>query len=779
MADTGFDGTRTVFKYVGGSYPGRVSQSIAAGAPKFARDVVMPGMLHAKFLRSPYPHARVESIDTTAAMAIPGVRTIAKWNDPDVALLGHTWGYGSDAPEGMSIIDQVADCEETEVGCCVCTDTEEICDQALKALVINWTVLPFYLDPRDSCKPGSAILQPAKRPQDNNFSTANYNNVAYCTPEFTNPANQILEYDWNFGFFSSHHPNPYTAVAWFAQDPTGASNQPDTLYIEGYYPACVDNMMWDMYKPLGIDLTYDKMHKLSLFQGGKYCDYLVRRCVFIAPLLAKRTGKPVRVANTRRDNFDESSGKRWSHVKVAFDSTGLIKACEDISNTDGGTRGSCGGSFPDISWSPFYTTWAGKGTGANCHLHSNSVFSYTNTTRIGLGQDWPYSWDLLTTAITQVAAKVNSDPITLSLLNCHTPEMPPAPGLPGSSLHWCVDVGKPLIGWDQKWHQPGKGTPDADGKLHGLAFRYQMSPRHSGDKYSCTLDIRGDGKVYMPLRGPVRGQFIEDACAWVVAEALGAKREDVILDYDPRAAFTAVGGGSDGGTASPWACKEAAGLLRTALVNSVATSWATTADNIQIVDSVISKITGTPHSQGFAPFAQASETKDRDYTVSYTGAPPSATWMTSSGRIIDTMNASFLEVAVDPETGLVDIVNWVTVADVGKVMRLSSVKGQIEQQIVFMTGIGNGEEFIYDRNTGVMLNGNDIDYKKPTIKDIPAINVQALESGLGNAAYGGSGISHSITAKNIVPCAVYNALGVWIPDAPVTPQRILKALGKA
>jgi carbon-monoxide dehydrogenase large subunit len=141
------------------------------------------------------------------------------------------------------------------------------------------------------------------------------------------------------------------------------------------------------------------------------------------------------------------------------------------------------------------------------------------------------------------------------------------------------------------------------------------------------------------------------------------------------------------------------------------------------------------------------------------------------------MNASFCEVAVDPETGGVEVTKYVVVCDPGKVLRMTSFEGQLHQAMFFSQGGGLTEEFIYDKATGVKLSTNMFEYKKPTIMDFGPIETYAVETRGGNACYGASGISHCMAAPLLPVCAVANAIGKWIAP-PVTPDKVLKALGK-
>jgi len=88
------------------------------------------------------------------------------------------------------------------------------------------------------------------------------------------------------------------------------------------------------------------------------------------------------------------------------------------------------------------------------------------------------------------------------------------------------------------------------------------------------------------------------------------------------------------------------------------------------------------------------------------------------------------------------------------------------------------EDFFYDKATGVKLNANMFDYKKIGMLDMPQVDMKLLETRAGNAAYGANGISHSLANTHLVICAIQNAIGKWV-DPPATPDKVLKALGKA
>ncbi|NLV30288.1 MAG: molybdopterin-dependent oxidoreductase, partial [Acidobacteria bacterium] len=294
-----------------------------------------------------------------------------------------------------------------------------------------------------------------------------------------------------------------------------------------------------------------------------------------------------------------------------------------------------------------------------------------------------------------------------------------------------------------------------------------------------TVTIQGDNKVYVPLKGPWMGVYAADACALVVAEEMGARIEDVILQYDNRAFFTPVGGGSDGTTASAWVMKEAAVRCRKALLELAAPKFKAGPEELDTKDTMVFLKSDPGRKIPFGQFIadEGFGDQDKDIAATFFGRPPETTWH-QGGKVLDVMNASFCEVAVDTETGEVEVTRFVVACDPGKVLRMTSFEGQLHQAMYFSQGGGLSEEFVYDKASGVKLSTNMIEYRKPTILDLGPIETCAVESRSGNACYGASGISHCMAAPQLPVCAVANAIGKWI-EPPITPDKVLRALGKA
>ena len=792
MADlAGVNGQRTDFKVVGKpNIPGWLSWSLATGVAKFGADYVVNNMLHAKYLRSPYANARVKSIDITKAKAIPGVVDILTWKDPEL--------------QGPGGITDYADYESMEVGAMVIAENEDICEEALRALVIDWEVFQHNVDAMEGRKPEAPVVRsfytPAAKakakeaaapkpasnglggeavdpPKKGNVGYSFVNNNSGDVQAGFSEADQIIEYDINTAAFCGHIPSPLGTVAWWFDDPLNGQ-EGKSLQIEG--------VPWGHRSVSSQNgVPADKVFQTCMFTGGRYCDWGIRKTQQITPTLAKRTGRPVKCIQSREDQYDFSLNQRYVHMKIGFKNSGLITAVEDLSIADNGSTGNSNfGTTMDQTYGPYYTI---KNKNVKQHMEvvdSNRGKMYSS------GQHNPMGWDTLMAGIHLIAEKLGKDPIEIATLNLHGPTSQDDPN-PVPSFDACVAALKNDLKWN--WHAAGaRKLPD--GRMHGISFRYNQCPRHSVSGYNPKLEYR-NGIVYLPSSGTHIGHYGLECNAMVAAEELGIDYNAVRLVNDHHETYRHYGGGSDGSTASSWSIKECANKLKKMILESVIEeadappaggfmgsmggAAKPSAPNpfkglkpeaLDIADGRV--VVKSDPSQGM-PLAQACRS---NLFATYSNIrPPNAAWA-AQGRELDVMNIAVCEVAVDTETGAVEVLRFAVVADPGKVLRPTSFEGQIHQVMDFNIGCQLTEEFIYDRNTGVRLSSNMLEYKKVSMLDMPPVDLVMLETRGSNACYGGSGISHSLACTHLVIMAIQNAIGKWV-ESPATPEKVLKALG--
>ena len=794
MADlAGINGTRKDFKVVGKpNLPGVLSWAQATGVAKYGIDYVVPDMLHAKFFRSPFANARIKKIDTTKARAIPGVVDIVTWEDEDIKKLSSGGDGGFFMGPTQAFLDNQADQEGAEVGVIVVAETEDLCEEALRALVVEWEEFRFVIDLRKGRAPDSPIIRPAapadkgggfgaelggsnNPPKKGNVKYSNTNDGD--VEKGFREADHIVEYDMNTAAFSGHIPNPLGTVAWWFDNPIHGEGK--NLQIEG--------VPWGHDQVAGMNhVAAEKVFQECLFVGGRYCDWGIRKSQQITPMLAKRTGRPVRCVNSRTDMYDLNLCQRYVHMKIGFKSNGLITAIDDFSIADGGVRGSSiFGNTMDQTYGPYFTTRCLNVRQSMEVVDSNTGMMYVS------GQHNPMGWDTLMVAYYLIAEKLGKDPIEIATLNLHGPASQDDPN-PVPSYEACVATVKKMMNWN--WHQTG-AKKLSDGRMHGASFRYNQCPRHSVSGYNPKLELR-NGIVHLASKGPIIGHYGLEANAMTVAEELGLEYKDISIDLNHHEIYRPFGGGSDGSTASSWAMKECANKLKKLILETAIEE----ANNPpaaggfgmargggksqppsplkglkpEDLDMQGGKITVRADPSKGVPLAQAVRA---NLFATYSGRPPQAVWA-QQGKVLDVMNVATCEVAVDTETGEVEILRFGVVTDTGKVMRQTSLEGQIHQVMDFTAGCQLQEELIYDQRTGVKLSTNMVEYKKVSMLDMPRVDMELLETRASNAAYGGSGISHSLASTHLVIMAIHNAIGKWV-ESPATPDKILKALGKA
>jgi len=226
MPDPGRNGDRTEFNVVGKTgLHSRFTPHIYSGRAKYDTDVILPNQLIAKVLRSPYARAKIKSIDTSKAEALPGVVDILTWEDPDVKALGTMyWGF-------EAILDNQARREDDEVGVVVAAETEELCDEALKLIAdtIEWEVQPHFIDPADAGEPGAPLIMPERNPESNVFleKEVEEGDVVAGFAE----ADHIVEYDIKFNQMYNYLTPPTTITSYWEQ--LDSSDMGEDLFMTG------------------------------------------------------------------------------------------------------------------------------------------------------------------------------------------------------------------------------------------------------------------------------------------------------------------------------------------------------------------------------------------------------------------------------------------------------------------------------------------------------------------------------------------------------------------
>ncbi len=772
----------------------------ATGKATYTMDVQLPGMLHMRFLTSPFPHAEIKSMDTSRAEALPGVRAILRYDDPE---LPSETDLGGHAPSSVPVLPRVAHFEGEEVGAAVAADTGAIAEEALRLIEIEWEQRPFVLDVEQALKPEAPLANPEEYPDGNH-----YNEGFMDVEELGDVEKGLAEADVIVEFTSRRRVHTWVGP----ERPCGVfkwNGEYPEVWVKQQRPQICKRVISSWFGATAMNkITMHCLYQGASFggwsqvpwnMGGHYC----------AALIAKRTGRPVKWVFTRREDFyGGEMDEGVYHYKVGAKRDGTITAVKVralLSNllfpVFGVARHFIENTRIPNVYGKIEAIQVNKGINVPTRCEQNP-----NTHSLTLVFD--HLADALSLDPTDVALKNDgADGHDMDWLNDRKGEM----GFEvRDSLRECIEKGKAAIEWDKKWHPPGVKRLQ-NGRMHGLAFTWTHEWEDSAGSSEIAIRIeRNDGTASILGMRCDNGVNAETAYCQIAADELGMRLEDVFYrpQFDP-GFFTMTPDSSTNMSVNGFAVRNAARLLkRKILVAATSPSGETQRgsfpspfggyepQDLDIKDSAIYVKADPSERMSLAEFVQPSGAEGpmcytpemgRGAQRSNFSVPLfSHSWQVQQGayasyRLRLCRQAHFMEVEVDTETGEVLVTKVVNVNDVGKVISWEGCEGQ--QYGGTYMGVSRGllEEIVHDPVTGVMLNGNLLDYKIATMNDVGPIETLLVETGMGYGPYGVVGIGEDIAT--VVPAlpgpAIHNAIGVWIDDFPITPETVLRALGKA
>ncbi len=790
------------YKYVGAKIPRRLDGlPKASGEAVYAMDMQLPGMLYMRFMTSPYPHAKILKMDTSKAEKLPGVRYILRYDDPELpetASLGLFPGLLRNATP----LPGVAHFQGEPVGAAVAADTEAIAEEALSLIEVDWEERPFNLDVEKAAEPDAPLSDPEKYPDGNHWNRGIYDTmIKGDTQKGFAEAEKVIEFRMS-----------RTANTWvWPERPCGIVKfDGDRLdvWIKIQHVHHPKRHIHEWFP----DIPINKIQTYVPYQGATFggfigCDGYMGG-LYNAVVVARRTRRPVKYIYSRRDDFyggSQDEGVYYTKVGVKKDGT--------ITAIDATMYGAC------TQWPVYHSA---------LHFAENTrvpnITGQTKSIWINKGPTVPVRCELLSTCTTltavtnRVAAELGMDPTEIALKN---------DGFEGHDMAWlnedkekrgfdardslkeCIDKGKAAFKWDQSWHKPGTRKL-SNGRMHGVGFgwSHEWSDSSGGGAIAIRIE-RKDGTANLLGLGSNVGNDPDSTYCQIAADELGFRLEDVSCNpqidpgvhrHNPGAA-TAL-------SINGWAVRHAARILKQKILEAVTSPTAPSQrgsfkpafpgykpEDLDIQNSLIfvkdDPSKKMPISEyvkddtlGNSPITSPEALGTRSafteplYAIGYHAQEGGQNPHSPRPKLC--RQAHFMEVEVDTETGEVFVTRVVNVNDVGKVINRMSCEGQQYGGTVMGVGRAKYEEVIHDPVTGVMLNGNLIDYKIATTLDTGPISTILVETGMGYGPYGSTGIGEDIgtVIPGLLAPAVYNAIGVWVEDFPITPDKVLKALGK-
>lgn len=772
-----------------GSYRPRIDAwEKASGKVEYADDLTtasrFPGLLYARVLRSPYARARIKKMDVSRAEKLPGVALVMTYKDREFASMKPTnagWTDGVDTVtyERMmwrtmvdrQVLGDYACWVTDEVGAVVAAETEAIAEEALRLIDVEWEVLPFVLDPVEAMKPGAPVIHPE-------ISKTN------ILPEEVKGGKDVFldKGDVDQDFSKAEVVIEGTSVH---HNATQASLDNWCLVVDWtdekliVYSNSYEADQTRMHISQMLDLPIHKVKVVSSYVGGQFGrgDTGDQPFFLFTALLSKKTGRPVKFKHTRRESFHDSRQPAIYFGKVGAKKDGTITSMyfKSIGNA---------GAYADhtifaLKFAPLEIAEVSFAHVPNVKLEAYGV--YTNKLpgcmMRGVGNSqfnliFGHMVDLL-------AEKLDRDPIDLCIQNFgHEWET-----LPDKSLVQVLKQGAKKIGWSKKRNaKPGQGPVYGKSKKRGVGF--SLHPAWHAEwqearrgRIPVSVTLNPDGTVI--LNAPT----VEIGTGSNTCNVLGCAEALAFLGITPEDIHWNHVVDTETSLKDCVQTDSAVSYLQSEVLVDVAKEVKKQVlKRAELIFKVNSKELNIEQGRVFVRKKpkQSLTVKEVLFQDDLVPIVVTLSRKVNQKRTGVPYFANFAEVEVDTDTGKVDVLHLVVINDCGTVMFASGAEAQQVGGQVMGLGEVLTEEIIYDESTGVPLNFNFIDYKIPTMADMPDIDPLLLEVWKGAGKYGAAGIGEGTLTctPRAVMNAIYNAIGVRINDIPVKPEKIIRALGK-
>lgn len=772
-------------KYVG-TYRGKIDgRAKARGKAEYLDDIAsglrFSGMLHAKVLRSPHPHALIRSMNTDAAERVTGVHTVLRFDDPEVLALKPTtnaWtsfntvGYDTmyyPTYRDRKVLGAKAHWVGDEVGAVVVAETEDIAEEALARVKIEWEELPFVLDPQEAMKPGAPVIHPEINPNGNVLPPE-----PFCGPEVYRIRGDVEK------AFAEAEEIVEASSTYHNSDQGCLDTRACLVLWKDEDLICWTNMyqadQTRMFIAQMLDMPLHKVRVICPYIGGNFGrGNTGDQCYYIfTAIAAKRVKRPVKFRHTRWEDFhDTRNDMEWS-VRISATRDGKITGCSFYGIGDAGAYSEH--TIAALKYMSGYEI-------DECllahipNMRMEAYAVYTNkipgSCKRGIGNN-QFNMTLFW-AVELLAEKLDMDPVDLAIQNFgHEWE-----GLPNRSVTAVLKEGAKRIGWDNR-SGTGQGELIDGCRKRGLGFSlhdgwhaaWQEKPRGM-----IQLGIRLNPDMTVILQAPMAetGCGSNSCVVWACAEHLefiGVPPENIkwIEKADTETGYKdMVQTDSSVSYLQAELMPEAAMILKDKLLVMAAPKFHKRKELLDIENGRVF-VKDAPETFITVKELLWNETMipilvtvERMPPLDVTGVP---------------YEASFAEVEVDLETGLVTVTRIVQVNDCGTVMYAAGAEAQQIGGQAMGLGEALTEEIVYDPATGIPLNFNWVDYQIPTILDVPPVVPILMEVWEGAGEYGACGIGESVTTCTCraIANAIYNATGARVDSTPVKPEKVLAAL---
>ncbi len=676
--------------------------ALLAGQGQFTDDLVVPGQTFLVFLRSPFAHARIVSIDTAAARAMPGVLAVLTGAElaqagvkpiPPVAGFPGPGGRPPASAPQRALAHEVVRFVGEAVVAVVATSLLQARDAA-EAVAVDYDELPAVADAIQATQPGAPVLCPEA--PDNIAAEMRHGDAKAAEQAFASAAHTVSLEIVN----QRLAPNPMEPRSVRAEVDAGGRLQ---VRLSSQMPTGVLNGLCDAIPGLAKEQVRVTVGDVGGGFGQKTGIYPEDIAVAYAAHTLK---KPVKWQADRSEDFVSATAGRdvVSRAEMALDANGKVLALRVRSFANIGAYGTMVGVVIQVLIGPWVSTSIYDIT--TIDLHFSGVMTNTTPTGAYRGAGRPEAIYLTERLFDAAARKMKIDPAELRRRNMIRPEQMPYKNAMGMTydsgkFEQILNRGLELSDWNG--YAARREASKKAGKLRGrgIATFLEWTSGNAFDE-KVTINIRADGIIEIVSATQAMGQGIATSYAQLAVDVFGVPIEQIRIvqgDTDKAQGFGSAGSRSlfTGGSAVQVASERTVEHGKTLAGNALEAA----ASDIEYHHGRF-KVVGTDVGIGLFDLAAKQPTKQFVVEASATAGGP--TWPNG---------CHVCEVEIDPQTGHVEIVAYSSVNDIGRVVSPIIVAGQIEGGAVQGIGQALCEQVVYDRESAQILSGSFMDYAMP------------------------------------------------------------------
>jgi len=738
---------RPDYKYVGTRPIRHDGLDKVIGKARYAADLVLPGMLHGHILRSPHAHAKIVSIDTSAAEAMPGVKSVVTGADfPDLGAAPN-----GDLAKNVIARDKVL--YEGHAVAAVAAGTRREAMEAANAIVVSYEVLGHSLTIDQTMSPDAEVLHDGLITRGIEPAPTEASNIVARTCFERGDIDQafaesdvIVEREFSTTPIHQGYIEPHACVADTGQD----GKTVVWCSSQGHFrvrSATADVLGWDTSRVKVVPA------EIGGGFGGKTTIYLEP----LAVEMSARSGRPVKIVMTRDEVFRATGPTPGSKLKlkVGAKNDGTItgvKAWMAYEN----------GAFPGNAAMLGCMTVVSPYTMEHMYLEGFDVVLNKPVNAAYRAPSAPMAAFAMDTLLDEVAENIGMDPIEIRLHNCPSEgdPAPYGPKWPTIGLKECLEA----IRDSDHYKSP---VPENAGRGIASGFWFNI-----GEASSATVNLNENGTATVVTGSPDIGGS-RASMALMAAEELGLDVYSItpVVGDTEVVGFTDVTEGSRATFATGMAVVEACRDLKMQLRQRASTAWDCDVEEVEWVDGHAVHSPGDHEALSLAAITAAAKR---------TGGPLGATASLNARGAGPAFSTHVVDIAVDKETGQTQVLRYTTAQDAGTAIHPSYVEGQMQGGVVQGIGWALNEEYIHDAD-GRMENSSFLDYRIPVASDLPMIETIIVEVPNPSHPYGVRGVGEVgiVPPLAAIANAVHDATGLRMSDLPMSPPRILAALGEA